>query len=157
VIRRETVDRPDDKEQSGATRAWNLGTSLYYKAGGIPWRPAQLPENVCFIGISFHHLKRRGGDLVYASLAQAFSNEIEPVALKGATLPHEQRKDKQPYLLAAQAESLMNDVLNQYEARAGVLPARVVVHKTSTYQDEELDGLASIAPEGGLLGGRPTR
>lgn len=140
VIRRDTVDRPDDKGQSAATRAWNLATSLYYKAGGIPWRPAQLPENVCFIGISFHHMKRRGGDVVYASLAQAFSNEIEPFALKGATLPHDQRRDKQPYLIAEQADSLVSDVLAQYEARAGVAPARVVVHKTTTYQPEEIDG-----------------
>jgi hypothetical protein len=40
-------------------RAWNLAVSLYYKAGGLPWRPADLPSNVCFVGISFHHLKRR--------------------------------------------------------------------------------------------------
>lgn len=38
-------------------RAWNLGTGLYYKAGGIPWRiPARGPET-CFVGITFHHLR----------------------------------------------------------------------------------------------------
>ncbi len=140
VIRRDTVDRPDDQGQSGATRAWNLATSLYYKAGGVPWRPVQLPADVCFVGISFHHLKRRAGNLVYASLAQAFSNDVEPFTLKGATLPHEQRRDKQPYLLAGQASDLMREVLDQYEARAGVAPARIVVHKTTEYQVEEQSG-----------------
>ena len=43
-------------------------------------------------------LKRREGDVVYASVAQAFSNEIEPFALKGALVPHDQRRDRQPYL-----------------------------------------------------------
>ena len=98
--------------QSYATRAWNLATSLFYKSGHEPWRPADLPSNTCFIGISFHHLKRREGDVVYASVAQAFSNEIEPFALKGSLIPHEQRRDRQPYLTDVQAATLMTDVLD---------------------------------------------
>src|SRR5690606_2917829 len=78
-------------------------------------------------------------------VAQAFSNEIEPFALKGATLPHEQRRNRQPYLNQAQAAALMNDVLDKYEAQAGVKPARVVVHKTSLYEPEEEDGFRGAA------------
>ena len=98
VVRRDTFQPPDDQGQSFATRFWNLATSLFYKAGHELWRPADLPANTCFVGISFHHMKRREGDVVYASVAQAFSNESEPFALKGSTLPHEQRRDRQPYL-----------------------------------------------------------
>jgi len=98
VVRRDTFLGADDDGHSFATRSWNLATSMFYKAGHEPWRPADLPGNTCFVGISFHHLKRREGDVVYASVAQAFSNEIEPFALKGSTLPHEQRRDGQPYL-----------------------------------------------------------
>ncbi len=145
VIRRDTFLRPDKEGQSYATRAWNLATSLYYKAGNEPWRPASLPANTCFIGISFHHMKRAGNDVVYASVAQAFSNEIEPFALKGSTLPHDQRRDRQPYLTEAQAKVLMDDVLDRYQHVAGVLPARVVVHKTSIYQPEEELGFRSAA------------
>jgi hypothetical protein len=145
VLRRDTFLRPDGEGQSIATRAWNLATSLYYKAGHEPWRPAGLPANTCFIGISFHHLKRREGDVVYASVAQAFSNEIEPFVLKGATVPHDQRRNRQPYLSAAQASDMMKDVLNKYEALASVLPSRVVVHKTSLYEPEEEEGFRSAA------------
>ena len=114
VVRRETFLRPDDEGQSFATRCWNLATSMFYKAGHEPWRPADLPANTCFVGISFHHMKRREGDVVYASVAQAFSNEIEPFALKGSTLPHDQRRDRQPYLNETQAEALMTDILDKY-------------------------------------------
>jgi len=145
VMRRDTFIRPDNEGQSVATRAWNLATSLFYKAGHEPWRPASLPANTCFIGISFHHLKRREGDVVYASVAQAFSNDIEPFALKGSTLPHDQRRNRQPYLNQAQAAALMNDVLDKYENLAGVKPARVVVHKTSLYEPEEEEGFRSAA------------
>ncbi|WP_455387566.1 argonaute/piwi family protein [Petrachloros mirabilis] len=147
VIRRDTFVRPDDQGQSYATRTWNLATSLYYKAGHEPWRPADLAPNTCFIGISFHHLKRREGEVVYASVAQAFSSEIEPFALKGSTLPHDQRRDRQPYLTERQAAELMNEVLDKYLDIAGVMPSRVVVHKTSLYQPEEEKGFRGAAED----------
>jgi hypothetical protein len=61
------------------------------------------------------------------------------------TVPHDQRRDRQPYLNAAQAAALMGDVLDRYEAQAGVLPSRVVIHKTSTYQPEEEEGFRGTA------------
>lgn len=140
VLRRDTVERGEDKGHSNATRAWNIGSALYYKSGGLPWRPAELPENICFVGVSFHHLKRRAGSLVYASVAQAFSTDVEPFTLKGATIDHNQREDKQPYLNEMQSCALMRDVLDHYEARAGILPSRVVVHKTTMYHADEEKG-----------------
>src|SRR3546814_9225572 len=76
---------------------------------------------------------------------EAFSNEIEPFALKGATLPHDQRRHSQPYLNENQAEVLMNDVLDKYRDLAGVMPARVVVPKTSLYQPDEVAGFRRAA------------
>jgi hypothetical protein len=145
VLRAETVSGSDEQGQSRATRAWNIATSIYYKAGGLPWRPGDLPENVCFVGISFHHLKRRAGSLVYASVAQAFSTDVEPFALKGALVDHQQRRDRNPYLTEDQARLLMASVVERYEARAGVLPSRIVVHKTTHFQPEEEAGFRAAS------------
>lgn len=146
VIRQQTYVTAEAK-QSDSTRAWNLSLALYYKAGNIPWRPAGLTKNTCFVGISFHHLKRRSGDLVYASVAQAFTNDSEPFVLKGETVPRDQSRNKQPYLLEGQASNLIKQVVDRYSSRMGFPPARVVVHKTSRYQPEEelgfRDGLRS--------------
>jgi hypothetical protein len=147
VLRRDTIDRPDDQGQSYATRAWHITTSIYYKAQGIPWRPTDLPRNVCFIGISFHHMKKRSGHLVYASVAQAYSTDVEPFALKGANIDHDQRRDRQPYLNETQAKNLLDDVILQYEKRAGVMPDRIVIHKTTTYQLEEIAGFKASAKD----------
>jgi len=147
VLRRDTMDRADDKGQSYATRAWNIATSIYYKGRGIPWRPTDLPKNVCFVGISFHHMKKRSGHLVYASVAQAYSTDVQPFALKGATVDHDQRRDRQPYLNTTQAKGLLDDVLFQYLDRAGVMPDRVVIHKTTTYQPEEIAGFKAAAKD----------
>src|SRR6204780_2948025 len=145
VMRRDTFLRPSGEGQSNATRAWNVATSIFYKAGREPWRPSGLPKNTCFIGISFHHLKRREGDVVYASVAEAFSNEIEPFALKGATIPRDQKREKQPFLNQEQAAALIEEVVDKYEALSGMTPTRIVVHKTSMYQPEEEIGFRSIA------------
>ena len=161
IIRRQTyID--EEAKQSRATRAWNLGTALYYKTGNIPWQPHGLPSDTCFVGISFHHLKRRSGDLVYASVAQAFSNQVEPFALKGDTIPRDQTRNKRPYLTANQAANLAGRVVSEYKSRTrGSMPTRLVVHKTSRYEEEEVEGfrgellsqvptceLVSLAPTG---------
>jgi hypothetical protein len=136
VLRRQTYI-PSEALQSDATRAWNLSVSLYYKSGHFPWRPYDLTPRSCFVGISFHHLKRRAGDLIYASLAQAFSNDVEPFALQGGSIPQNQTRNRQPYLTEEQAAELMHRVILAYEDRTGSRPSRVIVHKTSRYQQEE--------------------
>ena len=103
VIRRHTYVESEANLQSEATRAWNLGSALYYKSGRIPWRPKGLSAETCFVGISFHHLRRRGGGIVYASVAQAFANDLEPFALKGASISPDQRRERQPYLSQGQS------------------------------------------------------
>jgi hypothetical protein len=139
VIRRQTYVSEEAK-QSDATRAWNLSTALYYKTANIPWRPSGLTQGMCFVGVSFHHLKRRGGSLIYASLAQAFSSDLEPFALRGALIPQEQTRDKRPYLTEEQAADLVQTVVKEYKVRAGDPPTAVVVHKTTRYQPEEQAG-----------------
>jgi len=139
VVRRQTYV-PAEAKQSNATRAWNLGVALYYKAGNIPWRPKDLAPGTCFVGISFHYLKRRSGDLLYASIAQAFSNEHEPFALKGASVPRDQTRERQPYLTEGQASQLVGALVDKYTFLTGSPPTRVVVHKTSRYQAEESRG-----------------
>src|SRR5208283_1996229 len=44
---------PGQRTQDVATRAWNFTTALYHKAGGSPWRLAELEPGVCFVGVSF--------------------------------------------------------------------------------------------------------
>lgn len=124
-----------------ATRAWNLGVALFYKAGGIPWRADMHLDDACFVGISFHHLRTQTKHLVYSSLAQAFSSDGEGFALRGEAVPYDEQR-KQPYLTAEKARNLMHKVLEAYRERAGRDPARLVVHKTSPFTELEREGIA---------------
>lgn len=124
-----------------ATRAWNFTVALFYKAGGVPWRADMRVDDACFVGISFHHLRTQDEDVMYSSLAQAFSSDGEGFALRGESVPYDEETN-QAYLTAEKARSLMATVLEAYRNRAGRDPVRVVVHKTTLFTEEERAGIS---------------
>jgi hypothetical protein len=132
-------DRRDNED--AATRAWNVAVALFYKSGGIPWRADMKLDEACFVGISFHHLRTQTQDVVYSSLAQAFSSDGEGFALRGEAVPYDEHT-RQPYLTAEKAQSLLATVLAAYRERSGRDPMRIVVHKTTRFSDAERDGIA---------------
>lgn len=122
-----------------ASRAWNLAVALFYKAGGAPWRVATPALDTLYIGISFHHRWHRGGHTVFAGLAQAFYPGSEGFALRGGEAektPEELRLR----LSEEETERLVTDVLDQYRLRTSRDPRRVVVHKTTAFDDGERRG-----------------
>jgi hypothetical protein len=130
-------------QQDEATKAWNLHTALYYKAGGFPWSLVRDPHALdsCFIGISFYF--ENSGDLA-TSIAQVFDERGEGIIVRGG--PAKLSKgDRRPYLGAADAEKLLLDALKRYRSAHHNLPARVVIHKSSQFRTEEIEGLQRAA------------
>lgn len=131
----------DDVAKQGASiRAWNSSVGLYYKAGGIPWRMKLDGPVTCFVGISFHHVKTRDRHLVKSSIAQAFSSQGEGFALRGGDVEYDDRQGRNVHLTREQAFSLGSDILKEYRDRVGGTPLRVVLHKTSSYSEDEHRG-----------------
>ena len=129
-----------DTNQDPATRAWNMSVGLYYKAGGIPWRFKVDGPETCFVGISFHHLQTPQQHFIYSSLAQAFSSRGEGFALRGEAIPWSERPGRNVHLTADQATKLANQVLQKYRDGIGGNPQRVVLHKTSRFDETEQEG-----------------
>jgi len=138
------------RTQDIATRAWNFTTALYHKAGGSPWRLAELEPGVCFVGVSFY--KEISGDNpgMRTSMAQAFTAAGDGYVLRGSTFEWNESKGKSPHLTKELSASLLRDVIDLYQRQnRGSLPSRLVVHKTSRFWDEELEGLeeaSSLVP-----------
>lgn len=127
--------------EEAAARAWNSTVGLYYKAGGIPWRIRSRGPETCYVGITFHHLRTNKRALVYSSLAQAFSTNGGGFALKGTAMePDKGERGRTPHMSAEQAAQLGKRVLDEYQARNGVIPKRVVLHKSSRFWEEEQRG-----------------
>jgi hypothetical protein len=130
--------------QDDATRAWNLHSALYYKARGRPWR---LPRDstaftTCFVGISFYHALDRS--TVLTSMAQVFDERGDGVIVQGGRA-EVSKDDRTPHLSEPDAHDLLRQALREYRATHGTLPARVVIHKTSSFTPTELAGFRTAA------------
>lgn len=123
-----------------ATKAWDVCTACFYKAGGIPWRLAEGIPYTCFVGVSFHHLRTEKRQIVYSSCAEAFSTETEGFVLRGDNVDWSRSDGRTPHLSDTQAHKLANAIISEYRNRAGREPNRIVLHKTSKFENQERDG-----------------
>lgn len=125
--------------QDPASIAWNLSAAIYYKAGNVPWQVQALPENVCFVGISFFKENPNSSADMQTSLAQVFGAG-EGLVLKGEKAIVDKKRDRSPHLSESSAESILKRAIDQFTQSNGTNPKRVVVHKTSTFWPEEIKG-----------------
>lgn len=152
-----TYDRSSRRRQKGnpervrqlqdeATIAWNIHTAFYYKAGGIPWRlirdSAQF--TTCYIGISFY--KTLDSSSVMTSTAQVFNQRGEGVIVRGGAA-RVSKEDRQPHLSLTDSRRLLHQALDRYREVHRNSPARVVLHKTSPFDADEVDGFAEAADQ----------
>jgi hypothetical protein len=137
---------PSTPLQDEATRAWNIHTALYYKAGGIPWRllrdAAEL--TTCFVGISFY--RSLDGARLLTSVAQVFNERGEGVIVKGGPAQLD-KDDKTPHLSESDAHALLKKAIQVYRQEHRTSPARIAVHKTSRMTPEEPAGFEAAAQE----------
>ncbi|MET7899759.1 argonaute/piwi family protein [Streptomyces mirabilis] len=130
--------------QDEATRAWNLHTALYYKAGGTPWRMQRHSSDLatCYVGVSFY--RSANGNELHTAVAQVFNERGDGVVVRGGTAQIS-KTDRQPHLTVSDARQLLLDALAEYRTTHGHQPARIVVHKTSKFTTGETDGFHEAA------------
>lgn len=125
--------------QDEATRAWNIFSALYYKAGGTPWRLVRDSGELsaCFVGISFFESLDRSR--LTTSMAQVFNELGEGVVVRGGAASLS-KDDRQPHLSGDDCQKLVADALARYHDVHFTSPARVVIHKSSPFSLEEEAG-----------------
>jgi hypothetical protein len=147
---REYVLHDNKKSQDAATKAWNFCTALYYKGlQTIPWK-LEVDENrpkVCYIGIGFY--RSRDKKTIQTSLAQIFNENGKGVILRGTPVV-EDKDDRKPHLTYDQSLALLKEALTKYKFATGAMPGRVVLHKTSKYYEDELDGFTQTLQDLGI-------
>lgn len=136
-------------KQDEATRAWNLFTALYYKAGGVPWRLPRDPNDLttCYVGVTFY--KATDDRTLQTSVAQVFNQRGDGVIVRGGPVKVS-KDDRQPHLTAPDAERLLTDALARYRGEHRTVPARLVLHKTSSYTRAEIAGFQKVANTAGV-------
>jgi hypothetical protein len=148
-IIRESTLRPTNENPRGQRaltplldRMWNIGTTLYYKCGGKPWRLVTARDGVCYIGIAF----RRADDKTACCAAQMFLDTGDGVVFLGEYGPWYSPQKKQFHLSKSAAHNLLQGVLKTYEELEGKHLTEIFIHSRSAISDEEFEGYQEACP-----------
>ncbi|MHC2574989.1 argonaute/piwi family protein [Rhizobium leguminosarum] len=139
--------------QDRAAVAWNLSTTSFYKAGGTPWRIADVREGVCYVGLVFKKVDLPGRKDNACCGAQMFLASGEGIVFKGAVGPWFSEADNSFHLRRPKAEELMKLIVTAYEDMHGKPPSELFIHGKTWFNEEEWDGFSAAVPHGTRLVG----
>jgi len=129
------------QKQSPALIGWNFSVAIYYKATGIPWKLAEIDDETCYIGVSFYNEIGRSGKTMRASIAQVYMRTGESQVIRGEAFEWDEEKEKRNVRLnSQQMQKIVRDSIELFRTQRNKLPRRVVVHKSTRFSDEELEG-----------------
>lgn len=125
-----------------ASVMWRIGLALYAKAGGVPWKLAESDPETAYIGISYAIRPPESDRPRFVTCcSQVFDAEgsgLEFVAYDAHEV--EVQRDN-PFLSRTEMFRVMTRSLDLYRRRhAGHSPRRVMVHKTTEFKPDEIDG-----------------
>ena len=145
MIKPTTLDAYTNPELGGiqhkSVLAWNLCVGLLYKAGARLWKPRLMPQGTCYVGISFYKEKTVFGSLIGTSLVHVFTPDGDGLVLKGERFDWPRRGS--PHLSMKGAKKILEQSLELYKQHTRSIPSRVVIHKSSSFWDEEKEGFLS--------------
>ena len=123
--------------------AWRLGIALYTKAGGVPWVLAEVDPGTAFIGIGYALRSDSSPDSRFAiCCSQVFDAEGSGLEFVAYEANDVKLFGKNPFLRREQMLKVMARSLSIYQRKhSGDSPRRIVVHKSTKFLREEVDGV----------------
>lgn len=155
IVRESTLRLPQAERRGGgrqltplSDRAWNLGTALYYKSGGKPWKLAEKRESICHVGISFQEINLTHTVL---SSAQMFLNDGDGLVIPGDDGNWSCDRKGEYHLNKIGAHRLLSDVVKVYKSLNRKKIAEIFIHCPSSIKRDELEGYQEACPNGARL------
>jgi len=129
---------------------WRLSIAFYVKAGGTPWKLASIDNESAFIGLSYSARKNpvtENFDFT-TCCSQVFDSDgtgLEFLAYDTSGI--ESTQGANPFLTREEMRKVMSKSLALYQRRhSGRLPKRLIVHKTTHFTKNEMDGAFDAIP-----------
>lgn len=134
LIRDKSIDYP-----CRCSVAWRLAIAIYAKAGGTPWKLAGMSERTAYVGLGYCIRKSKENRFV-TCCSQLFDSRGTYLRFLLHESPDERYEGDNPYLPRQDMHRLMSRVLSQYQKHSSQAPTRFVVHKTTNFTQDEIDG-----------------
>jgi hypothetical protein len=125
-----------------ASVMWRVGLALYTKAGGIPWKLADSDEETAYIGISYAVRPNESDRPRFVTCcSQVFDAEGSGLEFVAYDTHEVEVQRENPFLSRTEMFRVMTRSMELYRRRhAGRTPRRVMVHKTTEFKRDEVDG-----------------
>jgi hypothetical protein len=130
--------------QDAATVAWNLSTSSFFKAGGRPWRLADVRPGVCYVGLVFKRMLHSEGNACCG--AQMFLDSGDGMVLKGAVGSWYSEETREFHLSKEVAKEIMEKIVNAYFSVNSAYPQEIFIHGQVRFNDDEWSGFREGSP-----------
>lgn len=125
-----------------ASVLWHLGIALYVKAGGVPWKLAEPDEGTAFIGLGYALRRGERGARFVICCSQIFDSDGAGLEFLLYETGDAWFEGDDPFLSRKEMRRVIGRSIQLYQRRnLGRLPTRLVVHKTSIFKDEEIQGV----------------
>jgi hypothetical protein len=125
-----------------ASVMWRIGLALYAKAGGVPWKLAETDPETAYIGISYAVRPPESDRPRFVTCcSQVFDAEGSGLEFVAYDTHEVEVQRENPFLSRTEMFRVMTRSLDLYRRRhAGRSPRRVMVHKTTEFKPDEIDG-----------------
>jgi hypothetical protein len=121
--------------------AWNLCTSVFYKASGRPWQLHSIRPGVCYVGIVFKKDQTESDPENACCAAQMFLDSGDGVVFKGTDGPYYSPTTKEFHLTKDRAAELIRTVIKSYrENHKDEPPQELFIHGRIRFDDIEYEG-----------------
>lgn len=141
----ENVDKIEYEKMFDTAKAWNIATTMYYKAGGIPWKLGDVRENVCYLGLVYKKLDQNEERRNACCAAQMFLDSGDGMVFRGNIGPWYNPETKEFHIGKDDAYELLTQSLEAFKDKSGKYPTEVFIHAKTYFSEDELIGFHDAA------------
>ncbi|MCJ2022057.1 hypothetical protein MKK84_32420 [Methylobacterium sp. E-065] len=125
-----------------ASVMWRIGLALYAKAGGVPWRLADVMPDTAYIGISYALRPMQSAQPRFVTCcSQIFNADGAGLEFLAYDTTEVDVQRENPFLSQTEMFRVLTRSLDVYRRRhGGRSPTRVMVHKSTEFKDAEING-----------------